>query len=409
MGRAAGAHRGCVQRPHAATADRAAGPASASPRRTPPRAGRGMVAVLGVVDGPAMRNRRETLKVLLVGSFPPPLGGCSVSLQWLADELRHREDVELRVLDTKGIRGQGLAGALRLARAVSGLAGQVRRVDLVSLHVATTAVPTWGLLVWVLARLAGRPLVLRKFAGTDYRSLGRIRGMLSHFVASHSASYLVETRAHLAASRARRLRNVRWFPTARPMPLAAGPDRPAADRPCRAFVYVGHVCRLKGLEVLVAAMRGMPPDASLDLYGPWFDDLPADLLADSPRIRYHGPLPAADVVATLARYDAFVLPTLATSEGYPGTVLEAWSAGLPVVASRIGAIPEIVDASVGILVEPGDARGLREAMMRLYGEPGLHAALRAGARRRAPRFSSRHWSDRFVGFCREAAEASRAG
>jgi glycosyltransferase involved in cell wall biosynthesis len=349
-----------------------------------------------------MRTPRGTLTVLVIGSLPPPLGGCSVTLQFLVEELQRRDDVEVRVLDTKGIRGRGVEGGLRLASAVIQLARQVRAVDLVTLHVATTAIPGWGLLVLALASLAGRPFILRKFAGTDYRRLGFVRGRVAHFVVRHADTYLVETRAHLETSRGRQLRRVYWFPTARPLSvLPAWRERPAGQG-CRRFAYVGHVSRLKGLGVLAEAMKQMPPDASLDVYGPWLEDLPADLFAGQERIRYHGPIPASEVVSTMARHDALVLPSLATTEGYPGSVLEAYAAGLPVIASRIGAIPEIVDESAGLLVEPGSVTGLRDAMMTLYSQPTAYLARCVEARTRAGGFSSQHWCERFVSWCREA-------
>jgi glycosyltransferase involved in cell wall biosynthesis len=356
-----------------------------------------------------MRTPRGTLTVLVIGSLPPPLGGCSVTLQYLVEELRRRDDLEVRVLDTSCIRGRGVQGGLRLASAIIQLARQVRAVDLVTLHVATTAIPSWGLLVLAMASLSGRPFILRKFAGTDYRRLGSVRGRIAHFVVRHADAYLVETRAHLEASRGRRIRRVHWFPTARPVGvLPARKERPAGQG-CRRFVYVGHVSRLKGLAVLAEAMRQMPPDAWLDVYGPWIEDLPADLFAGQERIRYHGPIPAAEVVATMASHDALVLPSLATTEGYPGSVLEAYAAGLPVIASRIGAIPEIVDESSGLLVEPGSVTGLREAMMTLYADATAYRDRRLEAGKRAGEFSTRLWSERFVSWCREAVGVPEAG
>jgi len=349
-----------------------------------------------------MRKPRAKLAVLVIGSLPPPLGGCSVTLQHLVDELQARDDVEVRVLDTRGIRGRGLRGGARLVAVTLELLRQVRAVDLVTLHVATTAIPTWGLLVLAATAAARRPFILRKFAGTDYRALGPVRGRVAHFVVRHAATYLVETRAHLEASRQRRIRRVYWFPTARPV----GEPPPRLERPegqgCRRFVYVGHVSRLKGLAVLAEAMRLMPTDASLDVYGPWFPDLPGDVFEGQARIRCHGAIPAAEVVKTMAQYDALVLPSLATTEGYPGSVLEAYGAGLPVIASRVGAIPEIVDEAAGVLVEPGSVQRLHEAMMALYAASRASADRRREARRRALEFSSRIWSDRFLSYCREA-------
>lgn len=337
--------------------------------------------------------------MLVIGSLPPPFGGCSVTLQFLVEELRRRSDVELRVVDTSGIRGRGLRGGAKLLGTLARVIRLARRTDVVTLHVATPALPHWGLAVYAVARLLGRPFVLRKFADTDYRTLGWLRGAASHHVASHAGVYLVETLRHLEVSHGRGIHRAYWFPTARPIVSAARATPPSA---CRHFVYVGHVTRAKGLPELVAAMSQLAGDVTLDVYGPLLDDLSAEVFASRPGITYHGPLPPAEVVSTMRRYDAFVLPTRAVTEGYPGTVLEAYAAGLPVVASRIGGIPEIVDESAGALVAPGDVDALAEAMRRLCADPVYYGALRRGVEGKASQFCVRRWSERFVEHCREA-------
>lgn len=102
-------------------------------------------------------------------------------------------------------------------------------------------------------------------------------------------------------------------------------------------------------------------------------------------VRLLGFLP--DAVKLLPCFDIFVLPSL--KEGLPYTIIEAASAGLPVVATAIGGIPDLIDDQKnGILVAPGDARGLANALKTLI----LNADLRqkmgsAGAKKIAKHFS----------------------
>jgi glycosyltransferase involved in cell wall biosynthesis len=89
-----------------------------------------------------------------------------------------------------------------------------------------------------------------------------------------------------------------------------------------------------------------------------------------------------DVPGFLAGVDVAVLPSRA--EGMSNALLEYMAAGRPVVASAVGAVPELIrDGEHGLLVPPGDAGALAGALARLLTEPGRAAGLGAAARRRA--------------------------
>src|SRR5713226_7502685 len=78
--------------------------------------------------------------------------------------------------------------------------------------------------------------------------------------------------------------------------------------------------------------------------------------------------------------DVFVLPSLA--EGTPNSIVEAMAHGIPVIASEVGGIPDMIGDDAGIRVVPGDSAALAEAMLRLANDPELRRQMGAAAQER---------------------------
>lgn len=100
----------------------------------------------------------------------------------------------------------------------------------------------------------------------------------------------------------------------------------------------------------------------------------------------HGALPHEKVLESYRKATLFVMPCIQTEEGdvdgIPNVLLEAMAMKLPVVSTRVSAIPElIVDQQNGILVEPDDQHELFEAIIDLFNSPGMRDALGEGGRR----------------------------
>jgi len=134
---------------------------------------------------------------------------------------------------------------------------------------------------------------------------------------------------------------------------------------------VTRVDRHKGLEVLVEALRQLPQAHGVVVgEGP---ELPAlRKLAEARGVGERLVTTGFDPEprAALQGFDVFVLPS--RFESLPLSILEAMSAGLPVVASEVGSVPEaVLDGETGLLVPAGDAAALAGAMGRLLDDPDL--------------------------------------
>ena len=155
------------------------------------------------------------------------------------------------------------------------------------------------------------------------------------------------------------------------LPLV-GPVKPAPvaePGPVR-FLFVGSLIPTKGPQVLVEAFAGLPTtgdDATLSLWGPapGFDGAPRfaeDLkrrIRQAPGIRYRGMFDGEARSSVYAEADVLVLPST-WEENSPLVAREAAAAGLRIVASRVGGLPELVPGARW--VPPGDADALREAL-----------------------------------------------
>jgi glycosyltransferase involved in cell wall biosynthesis len=163
-------------------------------------------------------------------------------------------------------------------------------------------------------------------------------------------------------------------------------DRPVAIIVARIDGHKGHENLLRALALL----KRSPACPMLLIVGDGSEKRRMELLAvqlglDPERARFLGY--RSDIADLLAACDLFVLPS--DSEGLPLSVLEAMAHGLPVVATRVGGIPELVgDGRTGLLVPPGDVSALAAALARLTVFPDLRLQLgEAGAARVRDEFS----------------------
>lgn len=339
------------------------------------------------------------IRILMIGPEPPPIGGTTVLFRSLVEALEGRSGVMVTVVNTVGVRGRGAAGLLSLTRLVASIFRGMRRADVAALHIATTGLHLLGPITACAASLSGTPLIIRKFGGTDFLEYGSVRRTCILWALRHADLYLAETRQLAERGRIAGLAT-QWYPNSRPtpgLPLIDDPERTH----CRRFVFLGQIRSEKGVRELVEAGSRLPDGVTVDLYGDVGFDIPRSALDGIANVDYRGEVEPGDVHNLLLSYDALVLPSY--REGYPGAVLEAFGAGLPVVVSRLEGICEIVDDTCGIFVEPHDAESLNRAMLSLVEDRALHSRLLEGVRRTREQFSDEVWQERFLEYCRSLA------
>jgi glycosyltransferase involved in cell wall biosynthesis len=181
--------------------------------------------------------------------------------------------------------------------------------------------------------------------------------------------------------------------------MAAGPEPEPYRGDVPRFLCVGRLIPIKGHVVLLRAFRQVldaRPDVRLDIAGRGvlehgLKDLARELeLGDAVRFLGH----VTPVQGAIEDSLAVVVPSL--GEGFGMVALEAMERGRPVIAASIGGLEDIVrEGETGLLVPPGEAEPLAEAMLALASDPARAAAMGVEARRRAlERFPEDRCTDR---------------
>jgi glycosyltransferase involved in cell wall biosynthesis len=154
------------------------------------------------------------------------------------------------------------------------------------------------------------------------------------------------------------------------------------------LVYIGRIAREKGLYETLQALRlarELGVDARLVVAGSGAEEPRlrryAQALGIAPRVCFAGEVFGADKVKLLAGADAMVLASY--SEGMPYALLEAMAAGIPVIATSVGAIPDVVtDGIHGFLVPPRDGKAIAESFAMMAGDRERLAWMSRACRRR---------------------------
>ncbi len=362
---------------------------------------------MSIEDGPPTR-------ILLVGPASGRdgvIGGARVAFAETVRELESR-GFALDVVSTSRSRAAASRGrtllreAFVFARVLLRVLAAVRRADVVFLHMSPYGALAAASALWLVCRLARRPLAVRFFGGALFE-VHRRYGPLARWLADRTF-----LRCPLVFVESRQLcrqfgdpANFRWLPNTRdvaPSPEASAPRREAGGK----LAFIGQLRMEKGLAEALVACRSLPPDWRLHVYGPPMPDTEWALFEGHPRALYGGVLDPAGVPAVLRECDALLLPTRYRGENYPGVVVEALQCGTPVIATRWRGIPDMVGhGESGLLVAPRSVGELEAAIRLLVADPDLRRRLREGAGRRGECFRGARWYDGVAADLRALARA----
>lgn len=295
---------------------------------------------------------RVLRELVIVGSIPPPLGGTTVLCARMLNGMKGL-GVSYIHLDPRSL---GVAGLFKFALK--------RRRCVFMINVSTSQLLRAGIVSLIL-RVLGHRIVWRFFGGSldlaiaDISAADRILFRAGMMVSSRIfvETKMLTTKLRISLGRAVR---IGWLPNTRSGVVSVTScrvDRPSSLQVC----YVGRVSDEKGVLDLIAAINHLKGRANLHIYGPVEDTFAPQLseaIASSPFSELHGTLSPDCVLSVIAQYDCLALPTRWVGEGYPGVILEAFVAGIPVTASNWRSIPELFIGREALLFNPSDSGGL---------------------------------------------------
>ncbi len=348
-------------------------------------------------------------RLLVIGPLPPPLGGVQLVIEMQRRSLLAQE-FDLHVVDTSkrqlrwAVENPTWKTPLYLIRDFSRLFRALMRVrpDVVLVHAAPSLSFLRDWMFMVAARLAGAKVMCHyhgtlhtRFPSGETRS-GRLIGRLL-MAAAHRVIVLGPTYQR-EMGKAWRRDDVTWAPNMADIALfrdmPADTPAPWLARGDKAVLFVGRLSAPKGIYDLFDAIPRVlerHPEANFVLVGvAERDALESVIRAEAerrgiaPRITFLGPLEGREKAAAFVTSRMIVVPSW--TEAFPLVIPEAMAAGLPVIATTVGAIPDFVkDGEDGFLIAPKNPHMLAHSICRLLEDEGLRQRISKRVRERAPR------------------------
>lgn len=213
--------------------------------------------------------------------------------------------------------------------------------------------------------------------GAEYNKLRKVSKLVSQSIAIDKKSYdaLVQDG----------IENVCYIPNALPENVLEASENGDGELRIKGTVlFVGHVLKTKGVYELVRSCVNVPEVKKLLIAGPYSNEIQKDLLTiasereDGKWLCFMGEIAREQVFEYYRKCAVFALPSY--TEGFPYVILEAMAFGCPIIASDVGAIPQLITPKTGILIPAKDEEQLTQAIDILVNNEKKSSELGANAK-----------------------------
>ena len=341
------------------------------------------------------KQTKHSLKVLLVSPIPPPIGGIATWTQNIIDYLNYNPgkfDILIcnsarkgRLINSKSIIKRVSVGILNSLKIYYKIKKNIKTNNPDLIHLVSSA--SYALLKdYLIVRLLKKskiPFVL-------HWRFGRIPSLadkqnwewklLSKLIRKSNMSIVIDNESYKTLLKFG-ITNIVNIPN----PISLDTELLAKDsllienkKQNRQLIFVGHVKRNKGVYELVQSCLSIQGDIDLKIIGPFEEKVKIELLELANRrengnwLHILGPMKKEQVLNHMRNSSILVLPSY--TEGFPNVVIEGMTMGCAIIATDVGAIPEMIDCTsnlpAGICVPVKDIKRLQIAIVDLINNPG---------------------------------------
>jgi len=335
------------------------------------------------------------MKVLLVSPLPPPVGGIASWTVNIIDHYRWNSEYNLIHLNT-ALRHRNITRLDSYLRITSGLRGSkdiivslIHKIkkykpDVIHLTSSGSLGLTRDIIILTLSKIYNIPVVTHFRFGRipEIKLLNNWEWKLLHKVATLSSATLVLDSKSKDVLLQSGISRTFIVPNPISKDIKASMDdstktiKPTTDNE---VIFVGHITKNKGVFELVEACSSAEAVKKLTIIGPYEEDIKAQLtsiaLHANLDINFTNVLDKQSVLSRMKNAELLVLPSY--TEGFPNVIIEAMAMGCPVIATDVGAIPDMLDIGsshpAGEVIKPRDVDALSNAIDRVLSNHSLSA------------------------------------
>ncbi|HOM73258.1 MAG TPA: glycosyltransferase family 4 protein, partial [Armatimonadota bacterium] len=334
-----------------------------------------------------MKSTRAGLKVLLISPLPPPSSGIGSWTVNVTKEAAKSENLKVIVLDT-AVRWRAVDNLSPIIRLTGGSVQAIRDIlrtfaaiikhkpAVIHLNTSASFAAVKDISILWLAKRFGIKSVIHYHMGRLPELIKKNNWewrLIRKSMMLADKTIVLTRESENCIRKAEKSIDVVLVPNPvdiSDIKVTASDVKRETDAKYPRIVFAGHVTESKGVTNLISACTRLPVDFTLDIVGPVTNQYKEQLREiakerdDGNRFVFHGEVTHDQAIQHIASADILVLPSL--TEAFPYVVVEAMACGVPVVGTRVGAVPDMLDVEsehpCGVCVAPGDVDSLAQAL-----------------------------------------------